>query len=68
MKFILTILFILALATPTYFFGKLITWHAYRINPKTFKKEFTDKDILNANIIMVISIILWGITFYNLIK
>jgi hypothetical protein len=64
---ILTIIFMVAIATTTYFFGRLMTWMATKISPENFKKSFTGLDILKANIVMVISIVLWGVVFYNLI-
>jgi hypothetical protein len=41
---------------------------AYKINPTSFKREFTGKDILYSNVAMVIAIVLWSIIFYNLIS
>lgn len=64
MKLILTIIFFLATSTSVYFFGKLLTWIAWKIKPENFKKEITDKDILTYNIIMFISLILWSLIFY----
>ena len=66
----LTIVFMLALATSVYFLGKLMTWMVYKIAPENYgkgKKEFTNADILRANLTMVVSILLWGVVFYNLI-
>jgi hypothetical protein len=54
----------IALSLSIYFFGKLLTWTAYKINPSNFTREFTDKDILHANISMIVAIILWSIIFY----
>lgn len=64
MKITLTIIFFLALSTSVYFFGKLLTWIAWKIKPENFKKEITNNDILIYNIVMVISLILWSILFY----
>jgi hypothetical protein len=64
MKLLLTIIFFLALGTSVYFFGKLLTWIAWKIKPENFKKEITNKDILYYNIVMIISLILWSILFY----
>lgn len=64
MKILLTIIFFLATSTSVYFFGKLVTWAVYKINPENSKKEITNKDILSYNIVMIISLILWSILFY----
>jgi hypothetical protein len=64
MKIALTIMFMVALSLSVYFFGKLMTWVAYKINPSNFKREFTNKDILHSNISMIVAIILWSIIFY----
>lgn len=64
MKIALTIMFMVALSLSVYFFGKLMTWVAYKINPSNFTREFTNKDILQANISMIVAIILWSIIFY----
>lgn len=65
---ILTILFFVAMATSTYFFGKLMTWMVSMIKPNALRKEFTNKDITVANIVMFVSITLWSIIFYTLIS
>jgi hypothetical protein len=65
MKLILTIIFFLAFSGTTYFVGRLLTWFLYKVKPENYKKEFTKKDIRNANIVMIISIILWSILYYN---
>ena len=67
MKIILSIIFFLAFVTSIYFFGKLLTWVAWKINPENFEREITNKDILSYNVTMFISIILWTILFYNLL-
>lgn len=67
MKFILTIIFALALTTTVYFICKLLTWIAWKINSENFRNKITDKQILSYNIIMFVSIILWSILFYNII-
>lgn len=59
-----TVIFFLALSGTVYFFGKLITWAAYKIAPQNFEKEFTQKDISEATLVMFISIIEWSILFY----
>ncbi len=64
MKIILTLIFFLALTTSVYFFGKLITWVAYKINPSSFKKEITQRDILVYNLTGFFSVILWSILYY----
>lgn len=68
MKILLTIMFFIAVSLTAYFIGSLSAWMAYKINPKEFKEEFTNKDTLYANVAMVIAIILWSIIFYNLIS
>jgi hypothetical protein len=67
MKILLLICFILAFCGTTWFFGRLLTWHALKISPQNFKKDFTDRMVLITNIVMYISISLWGVIFYNLI-
>jgi len=57
-------MFFIALSLTTYFIGRLLTWMAYKINPTSFKREFTNKEILYSNVAMVIAIILWSIIFY----
>jgi hypothetical protein len=47
-----------------YFISKLLHWMAYKINPTSFKREFTDKDVENSNYSMIIAVILWSIIFY----
>jgi hypothetical protein len=64
MKTVLTIIFFLASSTSVYFFGKLLTWIAWKIKPENFKKEITKKNILCYNIVMIISLVLWSILFY----
>jgi hypothetical protein len=64
MKIILTIIFFLASSTSVYFFGKLLTWFAWKIKPENFKRDISNKDILTYNIVMVVSLILWSILFY----
>jgi hypothetical protein len=64
MKLLLSIIFFLASSTSVYFFGKLLTWIAWKIKPENFKKEITNKDILSYNVVMFISLILWSILFY----
>jgi hypothetical protein len=39
----------------------------YKIAPQNCKKEFTRVDILRTNLMMIFSILLWGVVFYNLI-
>jgi len=39
----------------------------YKIAPQNCKKEFTRADILRTNLVMIFSILLWGVVFYNLI-
>lgn len=65
MNIILSIIFFLALTTSVYFFGKLLTWIAWKINPTNFKKDITKTDILSYNIVMIISIVLWTILYFN---
>ena len=67
-ELLLTSIFILALSTSVLFFGKLMTWMVCRIVPQNCKKEFTNKDVLRANLIMVVSILLWAVLFYNSIS
>ena len=66
MKIMLTIAFFFAMSTTVYFFGKILTWVAWKINPSGFSENFkiTNKDILSYNIVMIVSIILWSIIFY----
>lgn len=64
---LLTTIFMWALATSVYFLGKLMTWMVYKIAPQNCKKEFTRADILRTNLMMIFSILLWGVVFYNLI-
>ena len=54
----------IALSLSINFFCKLMTWMAYKINTSNFTREFTDKDILQANISIIIATILWSIIFY----
>ena len=63
---ILTFIFFFAMITSVYFFGKLITWHAYKINPKNFREHISSDSIIWSNVVMFISIILWSIIFYNI--
>lgn len=42
---ILTLIFFLALSTTVLFFGKLLTWIAYKINPSNSHREITNKNI-----------------------
>ena len=64
---LLTAIFMWALATSVYFFARLMTWMVYKIAPQNCKKEFTRADILRTNLMMIFSILLWGVVFYNLI-
>jgi len=64
---LLTAIFMWALATSVYFFARLMTWMVYKLAPHNCKKEFTKADILRTNLIMIFSILLWGVVFYNLI-
>lgn len=66
-ELLLTAIFMLALATSVYFLGRLMTWMVYKIAPQNCKKEFTRADVLRTNLVMVFSILLWGVVFYNLI-
>ena len=66
-ELLLTAIFMLALATSVYFFGRLMVWMVYKIAPQNCKKEFTSADVLRTNLIMIFSILLWGVVFYNLI-
>lgn len=68
MNLLMTTIFILALSTSVLFFGKLMTWMVYKIAPQNCKKEFTNKDVLRANLIMIFSILLWAVLFYNSIS
>ncbi len=61
---LLTVVFFFALTGTIYFFGKLITWHAWKIAPHNFKKEIRDKDILTYNLIGLTSAVLWSVVFY----
>ena len=67
-ELLLTAIFILALSTSVLFFGKLMTWMVYKIASQNCKKEFTKKDVLRANLIIVVSILLWAVLFYNSIR
>ena len=64
---LLTAIFMWALATSVYFLGKLMTWMVCKLAPHSCKKEFTKAHILKTNLVMVFSILLWGVVFYNLI-
>lgn len=66
-ELLLTAIFMLALATSVYFLGRLMTWMVYKIAPQNCKKEFTRADVLRTNLVMIFSILLWGVVFYNLI-
>ncbi len=68
MNVLMTVIFILALSTSVLFFGKLMTWMVYKIAPQNCKKEFTNKDVLRTNLIMIFSILLWAVLFYNSIS
>jgi hypothetical protein len=68
MNLLMTGIFILALSTSVLFLGKLMTWMVYKIAPQNCKKEFTNKDVLKANLIMIFSILLWAVLFYNSIS
>ncbi len=63
-KLILTLVFFSAFVTKIYFLGKIITWHAYKINPKNFSKHISSDNITWYNFVMLLSIILWSILFY----
>ena len=65
-KLLLTIAFFFAMSTTVYFFGKLLTWIAWKINPISFGRDFkiTDKQIVFYCNTMIASIILWSIIFY----
>lgn len=64
-ELLLTTVFFFAMITSVYFFGKLLTWHAYKINPKNFKNNLSSDSIYWYSFVMFISIILWSIIFYN---
>jgi hypothetical protein len=64
---LLTTIFMWALATSVYFLGRLMTWMVCKLAPKNTYKDFTKADILKTNLMMVFSILLWGVVFYNLI-
>ena len=64
---LLTAIFMWALATSVYFLGKLMTWMVCKLAPKNTYKDFTKKDILRTNLVMIFSILLLGVVFYNLI-
>ena len=64
---LLTAIFMLALATSVYFLGRLMVWMVYKIAPQNCKKEFTRTVFLSTNLVMIFSILLWGVVFYNLI-
>jgi hypothetical protein len=64
---LLTAIFMWALATSVYFLGRLMTWMVCKLAPKGTYKDFTKKDILRTNLVMIFSILLWGVVFYNLI-
>ena len=68
MELKLSIMFFLAMLGTTFFFGKLMTWVVTKIAPKNCTKRVTREQIKSANFIMFISICLWTIIFYNLIK
>ena len=56
----------IALSLSIYFFGKLLTWVAWKINPFSFGTDFkiTDKQIRFYCNTMIVAIILWSIIFY----
>lgn len=64
MKVILTVLFFLASSTSIFFFGKLLTWVAWKINPNNFEKDISKSEIFRYNMVMIISLILWSMLFY----
>ena len=64
MKIIQTVIFFFACGTSVYFFGRLLTWAVQKINPDSFDNPMTKKEILNANLVMIVSIFLWSILFY----
>ena len=64
-KLVLTVMFFLAFSGTTYFIGRLLTWFLYKLRPENCEKEFTKRDIRNANLVMIISILLWSIIYYN---
>ena len=64
MKMTLTIMFFTALNLTIYFISRLWLYTSYKINPTTFKRGFTNEDILYTNVAMVIAIVLWSIIFY----
>lgn len=64
MEYLKTILFFLSLFTSVYFFTGFTRWAIWKINPKSFKKEITNKEILIINIGAYISLILWTIIYH----
>ena len=55
MSILQSIVFLLAFSGTVYFMGRLVTWTVFKVNPENCKREFTRKEILKANIVMVIS-------------
>ncbi|CAG7581286.1 MAG: hypothetical protein SLAVMIC_00767 [uncultured marine phage] len=60
-----SIIFCVALAGSIYFFGKLVVWSISKLAPQNVEKQMTGKQILKYNLIMIFSIILWGILYFN---
>jgi hypothetical protein len=60
-----TIVFFFALLFSIYFFGKLMTWMVERIKPNYLEDMITQSDITRYCLVMLISIILWSILFYD---
>jgi uncharacterized membrane protein len=61
-----SILFFFALALTIFFFGRLLTWMTYKINPTSFKTPFTQKDVDISALAMLIGVILWTLLFHRL--
>lgn len=60
-----TIIFFLALSGSIYFFIKLMTWMTEKIKPKYLEDMMTQSDITRYCLVMLVSIVLWSILFYN---
>lgn len=58
MKYILFILLLSSLCCITYFIGRFFSWIAFKINPSSFRKPFTDSDVNKANNIMLLGLLL----------
>jgi hypothetical protein len=59
-----TIIFFFALLFTVFFFSNLVIWAVFKIAPQNFKKEFTNRNVLDANISMFVALILWSVLYH----